>query len=317
MSKCLYCHKELNAHEKDFHAHCSRTFFGDSVPPTLNYSHDEMDSLAAAIIQSQTTLTGVQPKISLHLNQHEGSKRLTVVGLWGGYIFKPQTELYPHLPELEDVTMHLAEESKLAVVPHSLIRLRDGELGYITRRIDRKADGTKIAMEDMCQLTERPTEYKYRSSHEQIAKAIRKFSSVPDLDVMQYYELVLFCYLTGNNDMHLKNFSIYQPNAGEYRLAPAYDLLNVAIVNPKDTDELALTLNGKKRKLTRHDFETAMLSSGLNEKVVSNIFRKFLRIYPQWEATIRNSFLPADLQEAYWQLIQDRILTIEKENINY
>lgn len=311
MSKCLYCHKELKAHEIDFHAHCSRTFFGDSVPPTLNYSHDEMDSLAAAIIQSQTTLTGVQPKISLHLNQHEGSKRLTIVGLWGGYIFKPQTELYPHLPELEDVTMHLAEESKLAVVPHSLIRLRDGELGYITRRIDRKADGTKIAMEDMCQLTERPTEYKYRSSHEQIAKAIRKFSSVPDLDVMQYYELVLFCYLTGNNDMHLKNFSIYQPNAGEYRLAPAYDLLNVAIVNPKDTEELALTLNGKKRKLTRHDFETAMLSSGLNEKVVSNIFRKFLRIYPQWEATIRNSFLPADLQEAYWQLIQQRILIIQ------
>ena len=310
MSKCLYCHKELKAHEIDFHAHCSRAFFGDSVPPMLNYSRDEMDSLAAAIIQSQTTLTGVQPKISLHLNQHEGSKRLTIVGLWGGYIFKPQTELYPYLPELEDVTMHLAEESKLAVVPHSLIRLRDGELGYITRRIDRKADGTKIAMEDMCQLTERPTEYKYRSSHEQVAKAIRKFSSVPDLDVMQYYELVLFCWLTGNNDMHLKNFSIYQPTIGEYRLAPAYDLLNVAIVNPKDNEELALTLNGKKRKLTRHDFETAMLSSGLNEKVVSNIFRKFLRIYPQWEATIRHSFLPTDLQEAYWQLIQQRITTL-------
>ena len=311
MSKCLYCHKELKAHEIDFHAHCSRAFFGNNVPPTLNYSRDEMDSLAAAIIQSQTTLTGVQPKISLHLNQHEGSKRLTIVGLWGGYIFKPQTELYPYLPELEDVTMHLAEESKLAVVPHSLIRLRDGELGYITRRIDRKADGTKIAMEDMCQLTERPTEYKFRSSHEQVAKAIRKFSSVPDLDVMQYYELVLFCWLTGNNDMHLKNFSIYQPTIGEYRLAPAYDLLNVAIINPKDNEELALTLNGKKRKLTRHNFETAMLSSGLNEKVVSNIFRKFLRIYPQWEATIRNSFLPADLQEAYWQLIQQRILIIQ------
>ena len=310
MSKCLYCHKELKAHEIDFHAHCSRAFFGDSVPPMLNYSRDEMDSLAAAIIQSQTTLTGVQPKISLHLNQHEGSKRLTIVGLWGGYIFKPQTELYPYLPELEDVTMHLAEESKLAVVPHSLIRLRDGELGYITRRIDRQADGAKIAMEDMCQLTERPTEYKYRSSHEQVAKAIRKFSSVPDLDVMQYYELVLFCWLTGNNDMHLKNFSIYQPTIGEYRLAPAYDLLNVAIVNPKDNEELALTLNGKKRKLTRHDFETAMLSSGLNAKVVSNIFRKFLRIYPQWEATIRASFLPEDLQEAYWQLIQQRITTL-------
>lgn len=311
MNKCLYCHKELKPHEKDFHAHCSRAFFGDSIPPLLNYSHDEMDSLAATIIQSQTTITGVQPKISLHLNQHEDSKRLTIVGLWGSYIFKPQTELYPHLPELEDVTMHLAKESKLVVVPHSLIRLRDGQLGYITRRIDRREDGTKIAMEDMCQLTERPTEYKYRSSHEQVAKAIRKFSSVPDLDVMQYYELIIFCWLTGNNDMHLKNFSIYQPTIGEYRLAPAYDLLNVAIVNPTDNEELALTLNGKKRKFTRQDFETAMLSSGLNEKVVSNIFRKFLRIYPKWEATIRMSFLPEDMQEAYWQLIQERINRLE------
>mgnify|MGYP004653156901 FL=1 len=307
MCRCLYCYKELQKGEKDFHPACVRRFFGTQGVPDLPYTRADMDALAREVIATRTTLTGVQPKISLHLQDHEGSKRLTIVGLWGGYIFKPQTEYYPHLPEVEDLTMHLAEQSKIDVVPHSLIRLADGEPGYITRRIDRLPDSKKVAMEDMCQLSERPTEYKYRSSYEQVAKVIARYSATPVLDLMRYYELLLFCWLTGNNDMHLKNFSLYRPTNTGYVLAPAYDLLNVAIVNPKDNEELALTLNGKKRKLTRTDFEKAMLGSGMNEKVVSNIFRKFLRIYPAWESTIRSSFLPADLQDAYWALIQERI----------
>lgn len=293
--------------EKDFHPACARRFFGTQGVPALTYTRADMDALAKEVIATQTTLTGVQPKISLHMLNHEGSKRLTVVGLWGGYIFKPQTEDYPHLPEVEDLTMHLAEQSKINVVPHSLIRLADGELGYITRRIDRLTDETKVAMEDMCQLSERPTEYKYKSSYEQVAKVIARYSATPVLDLMRYYELLLFCWLTGNNDMHLKNFSLYRPTNTGYVLTPAYDLLNVAIVNPKDTEELALTLNGKKRKLTRTDFEKAMLGSGVNGKVISNIFRKFLRVYPSWESTIRTSFLPQDLQNAYWALVQERI----------
>lgn len=293
--------------EKDFHPACARRFFGTQGVPALTYTRADMDALAKEVIATQTTLTGVQPKISLHVLNHEGSKRLTVVGLWGGYIFKPQTEDYPHLPEVEDLTMHLAEQSKINVVPHSLIRLADGELGYITRRIDRLTDETKVAMEDMCQLSERPTEYKYKSSYEQVAKVIARYSATPVLDLMRYYELLLFCWLTGNNDMHLKNFSLYRPTNTGYVLTPAYDLLNVAIVNPKDTEELALTLNGKKRKLTRTDFEKAMLGSGINGKVISNIFRKFLRVYPSWESTIRTSFLPQDLQNAYWALVQERI----------
>lgn len=293
--------------EKDFHPACARRFFGTQGVPALTYTRADMDALAKEVIATQTTLTGVQPKISLHMLNHEGSKRLTVVGLWGGYIFKPQTEDYPHLPEVEDLTMHLAGQSKINVVPHSLIRLADGELGYITRRIDRLTDETKVAMEDMCQLSERPTEYKYKSSYEQVAKVIARYSATPVLDLMRYYELLLFCWLTGNNDMHLKNFSLYRPTNTGYVLTPAYDLLNVAIVNPKDTEELALTLNGKKRKLTRTDFEKAMLGSGINGKVISNIFRKFLRVYPSWKSTIRTSFLPQDLQNAYWALVQERI----------
>ena len=308
--KCLCCYKELNAGEHDYHAACAKRWFGALGVPTLPYSHADIRDMAKQIVRAQTTVTGVQAKLSLDIQRIDQESRFTIVSLEGAYILKPQTAQYPYLPENEDLTMHLAQIAKIEVVPHILVRFEDGELCYLTKRIDRSANGQRLPMEDMCQLTERLTERKYKGSYEQIAKAIRQYSDAPGLDLTNYWTTVLFCWLVGNSDMHLKNFSLYAPNTTEHILAPAYDLVNTLLVIPEDTEELALTLNGKKRKLTRHDFETAMLSSGLNEKVVSNIFRKFLRIYPQWEATIRNSFLPTDLQEAYWQLIQQRITTL-------
>ena len=309
--KCLCCYKELNAGEHDYHAACAKRWFGALGVPTLPYSHADIRDMAKQIVRAQTTVTGVQAKLSLDIQRIDQESRFTIVSMDGAYILKPQTAQYPYLPENEDLTMHLAQIAKIEVVPHILVRFEDGELCYLTKRIDRSANGQRLPMEDMCQLTERLTERKYKGSYEQIAKAIRQYSDAPGLDLTNYWTTVLFCWLVGNSDMHLKNFSLYAPNTTEHILAPAYDLVNTLLVIPEDTEELALTLNGKKRKLTRHDFETAMLSSGLNEKVVNNIFRKFLRIYPQWEATIRNSFLPADLQEAYWQLIQQRILIIQ------
>ena len=213
MCKCLYCYKELEEGQKDFHPGCARKFFGTSDAPLLEYRREELDALAAQVIQAQTSLTGVQPKLSLNLHKHEGSNRLTIVGLWGDFIFKPQTDAYPELPENEDLTMHMAEAARIKVVPHSLIHLADGSLGYITRRIDRTKKGEKIDMEDMCQLTLHPTEYKYKSSCEQIAKAIAAYSSTPRLDLVNCMQVLLFSFVTGNNDMHLKNFSLYRPNA--------------------------------------------------------------------------------------------------------
>ena len=160
MCKCLYCYKELEVGQKDFHPGCARKFFGTKEVPLLGYKHEELEQLAEQVIRAQTSLTGVQPKLSLNLSKHDGCSRLTIVGLWGDYIFKPQTDNYPQLPENEDLTMHLAEAVKISVVPHSLIRLADGKLGYITKRIDRTRNGEKIDMEDMCQLTLHPTEYK-------------------------------------------------------------------------------------------------------------------------------------------------------------
>ena len=307
MSKCLYCNKELNPGEQDFHTACAKNFFGISPAPTFDYTRADMDALAAEIIRSQTTLTGVQPKISLHLNEHKGSSRLTIVGLWGGFILKPQTDMFPYLPEVEQLTMCLADQFGIQTVPHSLIRMKDGELCYITRRIDRMTSGEKIAMEDLCQLSERTTEYKYKSSYEQVAKVIREYSTLPEMDLTRYYELLIFCWLTGNNDMHLKNFALYNPLGEGFRLTPAYDLLNAALVNPKDKEELALTLNGKKKKIKSEDFVHAMQGAGISDKIIANIFRKFHKKYLEWEQTIRNSFLPEDCQEAYWEMVCERL----------
>lgn len=311
MCKCLYCYQELGEGQKDFHPRCARKIFGTKDVPMLDYKHEDLDRLAEQVIRSQTSLTGVQPKLSLNLSKHEGCSRLTIVGLWGDYIFKPQTERYAQLPENEDLTMHLAEAAKISVVPHSLIRMADGKLGYITKRIDRTKNGEKIDMEDMCQLTLHPTEYKYKGSHEQIAKTIMQYSSVPKLDITNYMQLLLFCFVTGNNDMHLKNFSLYRPTGG-YQLSPAYDLLNVAIANPKDIEELALTLSGRKTKLHRIDFLNAAKTMGLEENVVQHLITGLHKTLPKWQALIHNSFLSDNLQEKYEELILSRLSRLEK-----
>ena len=302
----MYCYKELEPGEVDFHKSCCRKFFGTTTVPALDYAREEMDELAAQVIKSQTTLTGVQPKLSLNLDKHKDSQKLTIVGLWGGYIFKPQAERFEMLPENEDLTMHLAEIAKLKIVPHTLIRMKDGSIGYLTKRIDRTKKGDKIAMEDMCQLTERQTEHKYRSSYEQIGKAIRKYSAFPQLDMVDFLELVYFSWLTGNNDMHLKNFSLYSP-AGEPILTPAYDLLSAAISNPADDEELALNLNGKKKHLKDSDFVAAFKTCGVPEIVFNRIKKKYMDLLPKFDEEIQRSFLSEDLKASYIELLHRRI----------
>lgn len=306
--KCLYCYQELDKTELDYHRSCSRNFFGLPDPPALPYSEEDLDVLAKEVIQSRIAVTGLQAKLSLHIsgNSKEGTKRkFTIVGLWGGYILKPPTSMYPQLPEVEDVTMHLAQSAKIKTAPHGLIRLKSGNLAYITRRIDRTKKG-KLAMEDMCQLTERLTEDKYQGSYEQIGKVIQKYSATPGLDIVNFFELVLFSFLTGNADMHLKNFSLLeQPGLG-MSLSPAYDLINTALVNPADEEELALNLNGKKRKIKRQDFVAAMNSLKIEEKQQYNLFNKMTRALPKWFEIIHLSFLNEEFKKRYLDIILER-----------
>ncbi|MGI9160463.1 MAG: HipA domain-containing protein [Saprospiraceae bacterium] len=308
MNRCLYCYQLLNSEALDFHAGCSKKIFGRQSPPLLPYSEEQMEELAAQVVRKQVTVTGVQPKISLNLdaggNQRE-PRRFTIVGLWGNYILKPPTPQYPQLPEVEDLTMHLATIARIAVAPHSLIRLQSGSLAYITKRMDR-TEKNKLHMEDMCQLTEKLTEDKYKGSYEQIAKTIRKYSANPGLDVVNFFEQVVFSFLTGNADMHLKNFSLIRYPLNRNMLAPGYDMVATALVNPADEEDLALTLNGKKKKLKRHDFIAAFNTCKLDSKQQQNIFKKLDRAKQAWLDFIEISFLTPDMKSAYQKLIQER-----------
>lgn len=311
---CLYCYQPLSENDVDFHASCSKKIFGTVIPPELPYDESQMNELALRVVQSQMTVTGVQPKLSLNLasGEHKSEpKRFTIVGLWGNYILKPPTTNYPQMPEVEDLTMHLAKIVRINIVPHSLIRLKSGQLAYITKRIDRDSK-QKLHMEDMCQLTERMTEHKYHASYEQIGKAILKYSGNPGLDVVNFCEVVLFSFLTGNADMHLKNFSlIYDPATGPV-LSPAYDMLCTALVNPADDEDLALTLNGKKKRINRKDFEMAFSTLKLDPKQQANLFSKMGKARNKWIEFVRISFLSKDFKDKYIQLINDRFERIAK-----
>ncbi|MEP7195501.1 MAG: HipA domain-containing protein [Saprospiraceae bacterium] len=312
IERCLYCYKPLVLGEKDFHAACSKKIFGQAEPPELPYSEDQLEGLAEEVIKTHTTVTGVQPKLSLHLAKSDGNqaiKKFTIVGLWGGFILKPPTPNFPHLPEVEDLTMHLASAAKIKVVPHSLIKLQSRNLAYITKRIDRVKKG-KLHMEDMCQLTGRLTEDKYKGSYEQIAKAIEKYSATSGLDVVNFFELLLFSFLTGNADMHLKNFSLIQQDGLGMVLSAAYDLVSTALVNPKDDEDLALTLNGKKKKIKKADFVAAFNLIKLDTKQQDNIFNKMAKSKAIWMQQIDHSFLSNEFKKSYKLILEERFSRI-------
>lgn len=313
MSKnCLYCYHALDEPTTgDFHEACSMKFFGTKTPPTLNYSLDQMKDLAKDVVERSVTIPGVQPKLSLTIVSEalatRREKRLTVVGALGGnFILKPPSQNYPEMPQNEHATMRIAEEAfGIRTVPSSLIRLQSGELAYITRRIDRTNEGEKIHMLDMFQILEAFD--KYKSSMERVGKAINAYSSNPLLDQTYYFELSIFSYLTGNNDMHLKNFSMIN-RKNDWVLSPAYDLLNVNIANPDDDEELALTLACKKKKIKPEHFIQFGLGLGLNEKQIRNSYKRFLSKKDIAFARLDSSFLSADYKKAYKAVMESRYL---------
>jgi serine/threonine-protein kinase HipA len=303
---CLYCYKALE-NEVDFHKKCALEFFGTTTPPELTYDLTEMDALAKDVISRSIALPGVQPKLSMSLDTNTSTKetpRLTIVGALGGnYIFKPPSSEYIEMPENEHLTMRIAESFGMNVVPSSLIRLASGELSYITKRIDRTSEGDKIHMIDFFQITEAFD--KYKSSMEKVGKAIGQYASNTLLDKILFFELALFSFLTGNNDMHLKNFSMIESVSG-WKLAPAYDLLNVAILLPEDTEELALTLAGKKSNLKKQHFEKLGIDLGLTDKQIKGVFKRMLKNKTKAIQLIEASFLSDEMQLSYKATLDHR-----------
>lgn len=316
MNKCLYCYRDLEEGQTDFHPECARRFFGSKMVPILPYTRENMSELARQIIRTSASVTGVQAKMSLDVNRggkNEPSK-FTIVGLWGKYIFKPQSGKYPCLPELEDLTMKMAEAAHIRTARHTLIRLSDGELGYLTLRMDRGRKGEKISMLDMCQLTNRLTEHKYYGTYLQLAETIKKYSAAPMLDVQRYWEVVLFSWITGNSDMHCKNFSLIDIGKGEYTLAPAYDLLAVLLADPEDTEEMAMSFSvgGNKRGFDHNTFTTVFTQSGIPASIADKMIERMKSYLPEWEKLIDQSFLPEKMKDEYVSLIHKRIGLLTK-----
>jgi len=287
-------------------------FFGTLTPPEIKYSLNQMDELAKNVVERSVAVPGVQPKLSMSLikeTKGNSNTRLTVVGALGGhYIFKPPSDKFPEMPENEHVTMRIAQSFGIRVVPSSLIRLLSGELSYITKRVDRNETGAKIHMIDMFQITEAFD--KYKSSMERVGKALGSYSSNTLLDKTFYFDLAVFSFLTGNNDMHLKNFSMIENTSG-WVLSPAYDLLNVKIVFPEDTEELALTLVGKKKKLKQEHFEKLGEGLGLTPKQIKGTFNRMIKNKSKAFDLIDRSFLSKDMKTAYKEVLKERYKQLE------
>ena len=274
-----------------------------------------MADLAKNIIERSISVPGVQAKLSMSVEK--GSKkntntRLTLVGAIGGqYIFKPPSDQFPEMPANEHLTMRIAQAFGINVVPSSLIKLASGELSYITKRVDRTEQGEKIHMLDMFQITEAFD--KYKSSMEKVGKALNDYSNNPLLDKIFFFELSIFCFLTGNSDMHLKNFSMIE-SPSSWILAPTYDLLNVAILFPEDKEELALTLEGKRKKLKWSNFEKLGKNLALTEKQIMSVYKRMTKNKTKAIDWINKSFLSEPMKASYRNILEERYAQIKKAN---
>ena len=315
VKRCLFCYQPIDGDGRGYHPRCAKKLFGTHKTPILPYTRDNIGELALQVLEKSTSVTGVQPKLSLDINRGGKNEpdKFTIVGLWGNYILKPQSPKYDSMPELEDLTMKLAGVSGIATACHGLIMMDDGELAYVTRRMDRGDCGKKYSMLDMCQLTNRLTEHKYRGAYIQLAETIKRYSATPMLDVQRFWEIVLFSWLTGNSDMHCKNFSLIEKDDRGYQLSPAYDLLAVQLTGINDKDELAMPLvgygvndNETLSGFNRSSFVQAMVASGIAEGVAVKIIDKIISRTGKWDDVIDSSFLKEELKSRYKSLVAER-----------
>ena len=309
MNRCLCCGKVLNTpNPHHWHNSCVKAFFGTSTFPDIDMTEDILNQLAIDSTNKGYTVTGVQKKLSLHLSD-EDKPRLTLINYPTGYILKPQTEEYANLPEIEYLVMQMAKASNIKTVPFALIRLsaQNNTLAYITKRIDRH-EGQMLAMEDFCQLDGRLTEDKYRGSYERCGKIIAKYSSSKGLDMADLFLRVVFSFVVGNSDMHLKNFSLIEDskNSTRYTLSPAYDMLSTNIVIPEDKEQLALTINGKKQNIRRKDFFIFANTIGVSQKSAEKMMDKILRLKDIYISMCNDSYLTDNLKASLISLIEAR-----------
>lgn len=314
---CLCCGKPLkNGETNGWHKACIKKFFGTASLPEIEIDDEALNSLAVETINKGYTVPGVQKKLSLHLFSEQNKPRLTLVNYPTGYILKPQVAEFEAMPEAEQLVMCMADAAGISTVPHALIMGKGGP-AYITKRVDRvfEKDHMKmLAMEDFCQLDLRLTQDKYKGSYERCAKVIEKYSSRKGLDMTELYLRLVFSFITGNSDMHLKNFSLVETEegSGEYILSRAYDLLPVNVIMPEDKEQLALAMNGKKRNIRRKDFLLFADTCGIPRSSAEKMTAKIVSMKDKFIDMCRESLLPEYLKERFGALIEERVRILEK-----
>ena len=313
--RCLCCNKEIvNPSEYEttvsWHQKCIKSFFGTQTLPELDCTEKELEQLVNSTVNKGLTVPGVQKKLSLHLHSEGRNARLTIVDYPTGFILKPQSDDFGHLPEAEFITMKMASKAKIKTVSNALI-YNNGKYAYITKRIDR-LDKQLFAMEDFCQLSGRLTEDKYKGSYENCGKIITRYSRNVGIDNADFFYRLLFCFLTGNSDMHLKNFSLIEDKAGSrvFGLSAAYDLLPVNVILPTDKEQAALTLNGKKRNLRRKDFLALADNLGISEKTSIGLIKQLLKFKGIFFEMVNCSYIPEDMKASFTELIEKRAGTL-------
>ena len=304
--KCLICYKALNIDETDYHSKCITKIFGLKTMPEINVDANNLKDYAKKIIGANNAITGVQPKLSLYLEQTKTNIRFTIVDNKSNYIIKPQSASYLFLPEIEDLCMHMAAEVGIKVAEHCLVKLKNGKTAYLTKRFDREKSN-KIACEDLCQLSETLTEHKYRGSYEKVGKTIHQYSTQPGFDLLQYFNLVLFSFITGNADMHLKNFSMIELEDNLFCLSPAYDLVSTYLVLKAETEQMALFINGKQNKISRKDFDTLGHNLKITDRQIQNSYNVLMNKLERFNWWIDHSFLSLEQKNEFKKLISSRI----------
>ena len=304
---CLCCGKPL-LEEGIWHKKCLRSFFGMDSLPRIDFNENELQKLAIEQIENKKAIAGVQEKLSLHLEVDPKKRpRLTIFGLPSGYILKPQSSTYKQLPEFEWTAMLLADLCDIPTVPHALIPINDNnELAYITKRIDRK-NGKKVHMEDFAQASGVSTINKYRSNYEECAHLIEKYSSKPFLDKAKFFKCLYFCFVIGNSDVHLKNFSFIMDENGNLSLAPFYDLLPTKVILPTDHEDLGMLMNGRKTNLHKHDFDKFCDSIGIGKANQRLIIKSIDNLEEQMEEIINRSSLHQNAKTTWIKMIKANI----------
>lgn len=284
-----------------------------ALSPSLKSLHDlpysaEEQRHEAMRRATKMSIQGVQSKLSARLAVKKGS--FEVVDCGGRYILKPQSAVYPNLPENEDATMRLAVAVGIEVPLHGLLYSRDGTLTYFIRRFDRYGTGRKLAVEDFAQLAGRTRDTKYDFSMERLVAIIDRHATFPAVERLELFRRTLFAFVTGNEDMHLKNFSLIVREDQTIKLSPAYDLLNTTIALPRAVEELALPLNGKKRGLTHGDLVSYFGRERLEltDRSIENVLDVFAAAAGQWQSIVmERCFLPDPLRGRYMELVRERL----------